>query len=81
VVSNTPGAIYLEGIYVAPEERGRGYGSRCLSQVTRTLLRRTNAVVVLVNEDNQRVQSFFQHIGFVRQALYETIFLAKKRDY
>jgi predicted GNAT family acetyltransferase len=32
VVSDTPEIIYLEGIWVDPQERGRGIGSRCMSQ-------------------------------------------------
>ena len=33
VVSQTPDATYLEGIYVNPEERGQGYGFQCLTQL------------------------------------------------
>ncbi|HEX8688168.1 MAG TPA: GNAT family N-acetyltransferase, partial [Pyrinomonadaceae bacterium] len=39
VYAETPQAAYLEGVYVAPERRGVGYGVRCLSQLTRDLLR------------------------------------------
>lgn len=80
VVSDTPEATYIEGIYVAPSERGRGYGSRCLAEVSRTLLQRTKAVVLLVNDENLAAHRFFEKVGFRRQSLYETIFLAKKRD-
>ncbi len=78
VISDTPGAIYLEGIYVNPNERGKGYGSRCMSQLVRSLLKRTKAIVLLVNEEHQAAQSFFQRIGFTRRGLYETIFLREQ---
>ena len=75
IISDTPEAIYLEGIYVAPHERGRGYGSRCLSLMVANLLKRTQAVVVLVDGDHAAAQSFFQKVGFVPNGMYETIFL------
>jgi predicted GNAT family acetyltransferase len=78
VISDTPDAIYLEGIYVNPIERGKGYGSRCMSQLGRSLLKRTKAIVLLVNEEHQAAQSFFQKIGFTRCGLYETIFLREQ---
>ena len=78
VISDTPEAIYLEGIYVAPNERGQGYGSRCMSQIVRNLLLRTKAIVLLVNEEHRAAQSFFQRIGFIRRGLYETLFLREK---
>src|SRR5688572_19455658 len=57
VMSDTPEVMYLEGVYVAPEERGKGYGLRCLSQLSRTLLANTKAVCLLVNELNQSAQT------------------------
>jgi len=36
VMSKTPDVIYLEGIYVNPDERGGGLGVRCLSQLVET---------------------------------------------
>jgi hypothetical protein len=78
IISDTPEAIYLEGIYVAPGERGKGYGSRCLSQIARSLLTRTQAIVLLVNEEHRAAQSFFQKIGFIRRGLYDSIFLNDK---
>ncbi|PYS34133.1 MAG: hypothetical protein DMF75_07360 [Acidobacteria bacterium] len=80
VISDTPDAIYLEGIYVNPNERGKGYGSRCMSQLVRSLLKRTKAIVLLVNEEHQVAQSFFQGIGFTRRGLYETIFLREQTN-
>jgi predicted GNAT family acetyltransferase len=75
IISDTPEAVYLEGVYVAPHERGRGYGSRCLSLIVANLLKRTQAVVVLVDGAHESQQSFFQKVGFVPNGLYETIFL------
>lgn len=75
VISDTPEAIYLEGVYVNPQERGRGYGARCLSQLARTLLRRTGSLCILVNEQSQRARTFFERMGYRLRSQYDTIFL------
>jgi ribosomal protein S18 acetylase RimI-like enzyme len=75
IISDTPEVVYLEGIYVAPEERGHGIGRRCLSQLTRNLLARTKTVSLLVNEQNETASAFYLKAGFKLRAHYDTIFL------
>jgi len=74
VVAETPDATYLEGIYVNPEERFKGYGLRCVSQLTRTLLERNTSVCLLVNEQNRRAQSLYKKVGFRLRGCYDSIF-------
>jgi predicted GNAT family acetyltransferase len=74
VVGQTPEATYLEGVYVNPEERFKGYGLRCVSQLTRTLLERNASVCLLVNEQNRRAQSLYQKVGFRLRGCYDSIF-------
>lgn len=71
----TPEVIYLEAVYVSPDGRGKGYGSRCLSQLTRSLLQRAKSVCLLVNERDVRAQVFYQKIGYRLTGHYRTIFL------
>jgi predicted GNAT family acetyltransferase len=78
VVADTPDGIYLEGIYIAPEERGKGYGLRCLSQVSRNLLARTKSICLLVNENNWKAHAFYLSAGYKLRATYETIFLKQQ---
>lgn len=80
VMADTPEAVYLESLYVHPEERGKGYGRRCLSQVSRELLRRAPAVCLVVNEQNKAAQSFFLKAGFRLRGLYDSIYLAPNTD-
>lgn len=75
IVAETPEVIYLEGVYVDLKERGHGYGSRCLSQMARSLLQRTEAISLLVNEEHRGALAFFQKAGFKRRSSYDTIFL------
>jgi hypothetical protein len=75
VISDTPEANYIEGIYVHPAERGRGQGLRCISQLGRTLLTRTRALCLLVNERNERAQVFYRRAGYKFRGYYDTIYL------
>jgi predicted GNAT family acetyltransferase len=75
VVSDTPEAMYVEGIWVSPEERGKGFGLRCVSQLSRTLLMRTGSICVLVNEQNEPAKRLYQQSRFKMRGHYDTIFL------
>lgn len=75
IISETPEVIYLEGIYVRPEERGQKLGLRCLSQLTRNLLARVASICLLVNEVNTDAHAFYKSAGFQYEGAYETIFL------
>jgi predicted GNAT family acetyltransferase len=77
IMSDTSEVIYLEGIYTAPEDRGKGHGLRCLSQLSRNLLARTKSICLLVNELNQAAHGFYQKAGYKMTALYDTIFLQR----
>lgn len=75
VFAETPEVIYLEGVYVNPDERGQGIGLRCLSQLSRTLLRRTQSLCILVNEENEGAHAFYKRAGFKFVSTYDTVFL------
>ena len=75
VLAETPGAIYLEGVHVHPEERGRGYGRRCLSQLGRTLLRDSDAVCLVANEREDAAHNVYRKAGYHFVCHYDTIYL------
>jgi uncharacterized protein len=75
IVADTPDAIYLEGIYVNPEKRSQGYGLSCLTQLSRSLLKRTGSICLLVNEANPKAHAFYRRAGFHFQSYYTTIFI------
>ncbi|HJZ82669.1 MAG TPA: GNAT family N-acetyltransferase [Pyrinomonadaceae bacterium] len=75
VVSETPQVSYLEGIYVHPEERGQGHGSRCLRKLCSQLLNRSQSLSVTVNYQNKRATAFYEKAGFEHHSDYETIYL------
>jgi hypothetical protein len=75
IFSDTPEAIYLEGVYVHPDERGKGYGLRCLSQLSRELLMRAKSLCLLVNVRNEPAQAFYRRAGYKLHSHYDTIYL------
>jgi predicted GNAT family acetyltransferase len=75
IVGDTPEAIYLEGIYVSPEERMKGHGKRCLAQLSSTLLRRTKSICLTVNQRKADTVAFYVKAGFDFNSEYETIYL------
>lgn len=75
VISQTPEVTYLEGVYVSPEERGRGYGVRCLSQLGRHLLPHAKSICVLVNERNRAAQALYRKARYKLDGVYDTVFL------
>jgi uncharacterized protein len=75
IISDTPEVVYVEGVWVAPGERRRGYGLRCLSQLSRDLLARAGAVTLLVNEKAPAAIALYRQAGYKLCSLYDTIYL------
>jgi predicted GNAT family acetyltransferase len=75
IVSDTESVVYLEGIWTASENRGQGYGLRCMSQLARMLLDRTESICILVNEQNVAAHNFYKRAGYKFRSVYDTIFL------
>jgi uncharacterized protein len=78
IMADTPEAIYVEGIFIHNDERGKGFGLRCLSQLDRMLLARTKSVCLLVNENNSTAKAFYQRSGYKFRGVYDTIFLGNQ---
>lgn len=78
VMSATPEVIYLEGVYVNPLARGKGYGFRCFSQLCQHLLKRVKFLCLLVNEQNQTAINFYSKAGYSLQGCYDTIYLQRR---
>lgn len=75
IIADTPEVIYLEGIYVDPAERGKGYGSICLKQLGRILLRRTGSICLTLNTTKEKTMNFYTKAGFALRSYYDTIYL------
>ncbi len=75
IQADTPDVIYLEGVWVAPAERGKGLGRKCIRQLCRDLLTRSKSICLLVNEDNTRAHTFYRMCNFKLRGVYDSIFL------
>lgn len=75
VIAETPETAYLEGVYVAPQFRGKGVGSECLHQVAVELLNRVANVCLLSNVEFEKAHNSFFRAGFKAADECTTIFV------
>jgi|SRR5215212_6696202 len=74
VMADTPDAIYIEGVYVRPEDRGKGLGQSCLAAAGQTLLERTKSIYLFVENENTRTTAFYLRLGFNVAAQYDLLY-------
>ena len=65
IIAEADGIVYLEGIYVATEHRGKRIGSSCLSRLTLMLLERAEKVCMLSNIRFENAHRSFQKAGSI----------------
>jgi predicted GNAT family acetyltransferase len=78
MVGDTPEMIYLEGIHVHPDERNKGYGKRCLLQLSSILARPGRSVCLTISERRANAVAFYVSAGFDYHSEYETIYLRQE---
>jgi uncharacterized protein len=76
VISETPDAAFLEGVYVQPEYRRQGYGLRCMTQLSRNLLGRFASICLVVNESNQSAQDLYRKAGYEERGRCTTVYFS-----
>jgi ribosomal protein S18 acetylase RimI-like enzyme len=75
ILAETPLATYLEGIHVHPDRRSKGHGLRCLTQLARTLLARSQSICLTLSQKNRQALAFYSKAGYEFNSHYETIYL------
>jgi len=75
IIAEADGIIYLEGIYVAPEHRGKGIGSSCLSRLTLMLLERAERICMLSNTRFENAHRSFPKAGYRVTGRCTTLFV------
>lgn len=75
IVAETSDVIYLEGIYVAPEYRGQGTASSCLSKLSLGLLNRAQNICLLSNVEFKDAHRSFLKAGYKNTDCCQTIFV------
>ena len=74
VITDTPDATYIEGVYVSPEERGKGLGQSCVKAVGHKLLEDTSAIHLFVETENTRSAAFYSRLGFNVAGNYDLLY-------
>ena len=64
IVSESPEAVYLEGVWTRANLRATGFGSAVLKQLGETLLQRYPAICLYASAEDKRAISFYQKAGF-----------------
>ncbi|QQS42562.1 MAG: GNAT family N-acetyltransferase [Acidobacteriota bacterium] len=75
IVAETQSVIYLEGVYVAPDSRGKGVGPKCLSNLSGKLLERAQNVCMLSNLKFEWAHRSFEKSGYHSTDSCTTIFV------
>jgi GNAT superfamily N-acetyltransferase len=74
LIAESAEVAYLEGVYVSPEERGKGLGRSCLQGIGRILLQRKKAIYLFIEDKNTRLQSFYFNLGFSVAGHYDLLY-------
>jgi RimJ/RimL family protein N-acetyltransferase len=69
----TPQAVQLQQVWVDPEVRGRGYGTRGMRDLCRRLLGRVPRVCLFVRADNVPAIRLYEGIGMRRVLTYRSL--------
>lgn len=64
IIAETAETIYLEGIYVHPEYRGKGIGSECLAALSLKLMNRVSNICMLSNVEFKSAHRSFVKAGY-----------------
>ena len=80
VISHTPEATYLEGIWINPNISGTGKALLCLSHVVGRLLNRSQSICLLTNVTNGNAVRLYEKAGFSSQGIFESVFLAPRAN-
>lgn len=75
IIAETEQTIYLEGIYVHPDHRGRGVGTRCLSALTQRLLTRVDNICLLSNVKFTAAHKTYVQSGYRRTGECVSLFV------
>jgi len=74
IIAETEQTIYLEGIFVHPDERGKGVGPRCLAALTIELLDRVEHICLLSNVEFETAHIAYLKAGYGRTDQCVSIF-------
>jgi ribosomal protein S18 acetylase RimI-like enzyme len=69
----TPQAVQLQQVWVDPEARRQGYGTRGLADLCRLLLERTPSVTLFVRSENEAAIRLYEKVGMRQVGSYRSV--------
>ncbi len=75
IVAETNDVIYLEGVYVSPDYRGKNVSASCLSALSLELLNRVEHICLLSNVEFKNAHKSFVKAGYRNTDRSQTIFV------
>ena len=75
IVSDTPAVIYTEGLWVKPEERVKGYGTRCFASIAKRLSTGMNTICGFADEARISTTDMYKRTGFSATDRYSRVYL------
>jgi len=75
VVAETPQVVYIEGLWVKPSHRRKGYGQSCWESLGRVLLAPKQSFCGFVNDGNASARAFYEKVGCRLRARFDKIFI------
>ncbi|MBV9926938.1 MAG: GNAT family N-acetyltransferase [Acidobacteria bacterium] len=75
VLTETPAATYVEGVWVSPAHRFKGHGRRCWAALSRALLERAPTFCGFVNAKNAAALNFYEGVGGIAFGAYDKVYL------
>jgi hypothetical protein len=69
----TPSAVQLQQVWVDPDVRKHGYGTRGISDLCRLLLERAPSVCLFVRPENEPAIRLYEKIGMRRAGTYRSV--------
>jgi ribosomal protein S18 acetylase RimI-like enzyme len=75
VETETPCTVYVEGLWVNPSYRRKGYGQLCWESLSRALLARNQSFCGFVNDENAPAKAFYEKVGCRVRARFDKIFV------
>jgi uncharacterized protein len=75
IVAETAAAFYLEGVWVNPAERSKGYGTLCFGELSANLLAKKKSLCAFVDNSDERAKRFYSRSGARCHGLFAKIYL------
>jgi ribosomal protein S18 acetylase RimI-like enzyme len=75
IVAETAAAFYLEGIWVDPAERSKGYGTLCFRELSAHLLAKKKSLCAFVDNSDERAKRFYRRSGARSHGVFAKIYL------